>query len=142
MRYSFSPIRLSLVPILIVVAALLAVALAGAYTNRTGLGPQIPTIQQGGVPGADHQRPLAPEAPAQPALPTTIEPPTGSPSATDPAPAQTLTPAPATSSGSNTTAPAPMVAPSRWSEPVEGGAPTLEPPQTNPKGPPPGGMGQ
>jgi hypothetical protein len=85
---------------------------------------------------------LAPEAPARPVLPTAVEPTAGSPSAIEGAPAPAVTPAPATSSGSTPTAPAPVVAPSRWSEPVEGGGPSLEPPQTNPKGPPPGGMGQ
>src|SRR2546428_7385211 len=128
----------SLVPILIAVAALLAVALVDAQTSRTGAAPLIPTIQQR-APDADEQ---PPSAPAQPALPTTVEPTAGSPSVTEAAPGQMLTSAPASGS-SDVTAPAPMVAPSRWSEPVEGGAPTLAPPpQLNPKGSPPRGLGQ
>jgi len=113
----------SLVPILIAVAALLAVALVGAQMSRAGAAPLIPTIQQR-VPDADDQ---PPSAPAQPALPTTVEPTAGSPSVTEAAPGQMLTSAPASRS-SNVTAPSPMVGPSRWSEPVEDGAPTLAPP--------------
>jgi hypothetical protein len=137
--YAFSPARLaSLVPVLIAIALLLAVVSVGARTGLAGARPIIPAIQHN-VPLVDDQPLSSPQAPARDASPVTTEPAADSGTATTSSPP----PVPTMLSGSNAAAPRTMGTPSRWSEPVEDGAPALTPPQqTNPKGPPPGGMGQ
>jgi len=144
--YAFSPARLaSPATILIATAALLAVALMGNRIDLTGAGPPIPTIQRNVPPAIQHDvlpakdQPPSLEAPARDAWPSTIQPAAGGGYATKTAPP----PAPTMLSGSSSAGPVPMVTPSRWSEPVEDGPPALAPPpQTNPKSPPLGSMGQ
>ncbi len=144
--YAFSPARLaSPAAILVATAALVAVALMGTRMDLTGAGWLMPTMQRN-VPPATPQdvapaidQPPSLEAPARDAWPTTVQPAAGGVNATETAPL----PAPTMVSGSNAATPGSMLMPSRWSEPVEDGAPALAPPpQANPKGPPLGGMGQ